>query len=77
MKKQNEKETIGSFGIKSSEISHETVVISQGTSSSKNIVKYFNLNSADGEQVYRTKDPNTFILKNGTRLKKTTFVELW
>lgn len=75
--KHNGKKTIGSFGIKSSEIPHATVIISQEMSSSSKVTKRFNLNSADGEEVYRTEDPNTFILGNGTRLKKVTFVELW
>jgi len=75
--RRNTKKTIGSFGIKSDEISAETVVISQETSSSSTVRKHFNLNSADGEEVYRTEDPNTFILENGTRLKKITLVELW
>jgi len=73
----NRKKTIGSFGIKSDEIPAATVVISQETGSSSKVIKHFNLNSADGEEVYRTEDPNTFILENGTRLKKITLVELW
>jgi hypothetical protein len=75
--KRNKKKTIGSFGIKSDEMPTATVVISQETSSASKVIKHFNLNSADGEAVYRTEDPNTFILENGTRLKKITLVELW
>ena len=75
--RKNGKKTIGSFGIKSSEMPPATVVISQETNSASKIIKHFNLNSADGEEVYRTEDPNTFVLENGTQLKKITLVELW
>lgn len=74
-------EVIGSFTVTCGLAQPQIVFISQETTvNDKNIVtgckKIFTLNSIDGEPVFRTDDPNTLMLKDGTMLRKTSSVHM-
>lgn len=75
------KEVIGSFTVTNGASQPQIVFVSQKTTVNENNVvigskKIFTLNSVDGEAVYRTEDPNTLVLKDGTTLRKTSSVKM-
>lgn len=75
------KEVIGTFTVTGGTLRQQTVYITQQTViDEKGIIietiKGFTLNDKNGEIVERTKDQNTFLLEDGTILRKTSNVQL-
>ncbi|WP_136806925.1 hypothetical protein [Desulfosediminicola flagellatus] len=75
------KEVIGTFTVTGGTLRQQTVYITQQTVIDekgiiKATIKGFTLNDKDGEIVERTKDQNTFLLEDGTILRKTSNVQL-
>lgn len=71
------KQPIGSFEAISAEHIREIVIVSQETRlDCQNLVvaarKIFTLTSADGEEIFRAENPQTFNKNDGTTLKKIT-----
>lgn len=75
------KEVIGSFAVTDKTMRQHTVIISQeiildetGTLTATS--KHLNLNSVDGEKVFRSEDDNIFTLTNGSIFKKSSNIRL-
>lgn len=69
------KESIGSFVVATRQRERKVVVVSQKTASHYTREKMFdgkhmNLDHIDGQEVFKTKDPNIFKLYDGTELRK-------
>lgn len=72
------KQIIGQFEVTSSEQFSQKVIVSQDITAddSGRVVtarKVFTLNTEDGEEVIRTKDPRIFLKEDGTVLKKVGY----
>lgn len=75
------KEVLGTFTVTGGHLRQQTVYICQETTLDENGVitetkKHFSLESSDGEIVERTRDPNTYLLDDGTILRKTSPIQL-
>ncbi|SHO52216.1 hypothetical protein [Desulfopila aestuarii] len=75
------KEVIGSFAVTDKTLRQQTVVISQEITLDKTgtliaTSKHLNLNSVDGEEVFRSEDDGTLTLANGSILKKSSNIRL-
>jgi hypothetical protein len=75
------KEVIGSFTVTDKTLRQQTVIISQETTLDETgtliaASKHLNLNSLDGDEVFRSEDDSTLTLANGTILKKSSNVRL-
>lgn len=75
------KEVIGTFTVTGGTLRQQTVYISQETILDedgviKESIKRFTLLSLNGEVVERTKDHNTFLLEDGTILRKTSNIQI-
>lgn len=78
----NAKQPIGYFEATSSGPLPETVIVSQETgldSATFPIAprKIFTLGTVDGEEIFRAQDPDIFIKKDGTRLKKVSCCRMY
>lgn len=71
---QNNKEFVGSFTVVNSKQEIREVIVSQERvthySSSESHSKKLNLDSIDGIEVYKTSDPDVFMLSDGSILKR-------
>ncbi len=75
------KKVLGTLTVTNGHLRPQLVVISQEITVDKSGVittarKFYTLNSIDGEPVRRTSDPNTFMLDDGTMLKRSGHVQL-
>ena len=75
MREKNVIQELGFFMATSPENINQKIIISQNiTMNESNTVinsrKIFTLNTFDGEQVFRTQDPQLFVNKNGTIFKR-------
>lgn len=75
------KEVIGSFAVTDKNMQQHTVLVSQeihldDTGTLIKATKHMNLNSVDGEAVFRGKDDNVLTLSDGTILKKSSNIRL-
>jgi len=75
------KEVIGSFTVTDKTLRQQTVIISQEATLDETgtliaTSKHLNLNSPDGEEVFRSEDDSILTLANGTILKKSSNVRL-
>lgn len=73
------KEVIGSFTVTDGTLRQQTVFISQetivdSTGTIIETIKHLNLNSVDGEKVFRGVNENTLTLGDGTVLKKASAI---
>ncbi len=80
MTEKNTIQEIGCFNVISSDNITRLIIISQIVSVNEfNVVvgghKLFTLNTPDGEEVYRTEDPQRYLKDDGTVLKKIGYCQ--